>query len=114
MSGTTANPAVGSMTNMGGSSAGSQTVWILDVIENALKALGSSMKDVVRTRLLVETLDDCEEVSRAHGWRFGLEGILPANTLVTAHLAGEEMLVEIETWVEVGSGNRGVVKIIKP
>jgi enamine deaminase RidA (YjgF/YER057c/UK114 family) len=99
------------MTHMGGSSAGSQAVWILDIIEHALKALGSSMKDVVRTRLLVETLDDCEQVSRAHGWRFGLEGILPANTLVTAHIVGEKVLVEIEAWAEVGSGKRGVLRI---
>lgn len=113
VSGTTANPPVASLSNIGGSSAGSQAVWILDIIENALKALGSSMKDVVRTRILLETLDDCEEVSRAHGERFGVEGILPANTLVTAHIAGEQMLVEIETWAEVGSGNLGVLSITK-
>lgn len=101
------------MTNVGGSSAGSQTVWILDIIEGALKALGSSMKDVVRTRLLLETLDDCEDVSRMHGERFRGEGIIPANTLVTAHVVGESMLVEIETWAEVGSGKLGVLKVVK-
>ncbi|CZR67807.1 uncharacterized protein PAC_17706 [Phialocephala subalpina] len=45
---------------VGGSSPGSQTVRILDIIEGALKALGSYMKDVVRTRTLVEDLKYCE------------------------------------------------------
>jgi hypothetical protein len=36
------------------------------------------------------------EVSRAHGWRFGCEGIFPANTLVGAQIVREDM-VEIET-----------------
>lgn len=69
------------------------------------------MKDIVRTRILVEDLKYCEEVSRAHGWRFSCEGILPANTLVSAHIAGEEMLVEIEAWAECGSGKQGVLRI---
>lgn len=143
VSGTTANSPVPELQNMGGSSAASQTVWILDIIENALKALGSCMKDVVRTRIMVEDLKYTEEVSRAHGWKFVNEGILPANTFgkfssrssmlqvqrrkralyfqaqwlikgtVTAHLAGETMLVEIEAWAEVGSGGKGVLRIKK-
>ena len=113
VSGTTANSPVSSMANVGGSSAGSQTVWILNIIEGALKALGSCMKDVVRTRILIEDLMYCEEAARAHGWRFGCEGIWVANTLVAAHIVGEEMLVEIEAWAEVGSGRQGVLRIEK-
>lgn len=71
VSGTTSNSPVPELSAIGGFSAGSQTVRILDIIEGALKALGSCMKDIVRTRLLVEDLKYCEEVSRAHGWRFG-------------------------------------------
>ncbi|KAM0820870.1 putative NADP-dependent oxidoreductase domain-containing protein [Seiridium cardinale] len=81
VSGTTSNSPVPELQNVGGSSAASQTVWILDIIENALKGLGSCMKDIVRTRIMVEDLKYTEEVSRAHGWRFSCEGILPANTL---------------------------------
>lgn len=99
------------LSSIGGSSAGSQTVRILDIIEGALKALGSCMKDIVRTRILVEDLKFCEEVSRAHGWRFGCEGILPANTLIAAHIVGEQMLVEIEAWAECGSGKYEVLRI---
>ncbi|KAF4637234.1 hypothetical protein G7Y89_g850 [Cudoniella acicularis] len=109
VSGTTPNSPVAEIPAIGGSSVGSQTVWILDIIEGALKALGSSMKDVVRTRLLVEDLKDCEEVSRAHGWRFGCEGILPSNTLVKAGIVGEAMLVEIETWA-VNSNTKPILK----
>lgn len=101
------------MANVGGSSAGSQTVWILNIIEGVLKALGSCMKDVVRTRILVEDLTYCEEVTRAYGWRFGCEGILVANTLVAARIVGQEMLVGIEAWAEVGSGKNSVMKIEK-
>lgn len=71
------------------------------------------MKDVVRTRILLETLDDCEEVARAHGDRFRSENVFPANTLVTAHIAGASMLVEIEAWAEVGSGLLEVFRIVK-
>ena len=113
VSGTTANSPVAEIPAVGGSSAGSQTVRILDIIEGALKALDSSMKDVVRTRNLVEDLKYCEEVCLAHGWRFKCEGISPTNTLVTAHIMGEEMLVEIEAWAEVGSGKHGVLRIGK-
>jgi enamine deaminase RidA (YjgF/YER057c/UK114 family) len=111
VSGTTSNSPVAEIPAIGGSSAGSQTVRILDIIENALKALDSSMKDVVRTRVLVKDLKYCEEVALAHGWRFKCEGILPANTLVAANITGEEMLVEIEAQAEVGLGKQGVLRI---
>jgi enamine deaminase RidA (YjgF/YER057c/UK114 family) len=88
-------------------------VRILDIIEGALKALDSSLKDVVRTRILVEDLKYVDEVASAHGGRFECEGIRPANTLVAAGIMGEEMLVEIEAWAEVGSGKKGVLRIGK-
>jgi hypothetical protein len=40
-------------------------------------------------------------------------GILPVNTMVTAGIVGEEMLVGIEAWAEVGSGDKGVVRVEK-
>jgi enamine deaminase RidA (YjgF/YER057c/UK114 family) len=86
-------------------------VHILDIIENALKALGSCLSDVVRTRIMVRDEKVCEEVSRAHGWVFKAAGVRPANTFVTAGLIGDEMLVEIEAEAEVGSGKEGVLRI---
>ncbi|KAI4602575.1 hypothetical protein KJ359_007790 [Pestalotiopsis sp. 9143b] len=111
VSGTTANSPISELPNVGGGSARSQTVWILDIIERSLTALGASFADIVRTRIMVQNLEDCEEVSRAHGWRMKCAGILPANTLVSVGVVGDNMLVEIEAWAEVGSGDQSVLQI---
>ncbi len=71
------------------------------------------MKDVVRTRVMIEDLKYCEQVARVHGWRFGCEEIMVANTLVAAHIVGNEMLVEIEAWADAGSGKQCVLRIDK-
>ncbi|KAL5340189.1 NADP-dependent oxidoreductase domain-containing protein [Aspergillus crustosus] len=103
VSGTTANSPVPSrIPVLGGSSAGSQTVAVLDIIGHTIKALGGSLSDVVRTRIMVANEADCEAVSRAHGWVFNCEGVRPANTLVTAGLIGLEFLVEIEAEAQLG------------
>lgn len=86
---------------------------ILDIIEDALKALGSSLSDVVRTRIMVRDVNACEEVSQAHGWVFKMSGVLPSNTLVTAGIVGDQMLVEIEAEAEVGSSKQGKTSIAK-
>ena len=67
------------------------------------------MKDVVRTRIMVQYVEDCEEICRAHGWVFGCVGVRPANTLVVTGLIGPEYLVEIEVEVEIGF--EGVLRI---
>ncbi|KAK2614156.1 hypothetical protein N8I77_001008 [Diaporthe amygdali] len=113
VSGTTANPPVSSLSCVGGRSAASQAVWALDIIEGALKALGSSMNDIVRTRVILSSRKDAEAVSEAHGARMKCAGILPANTLIEATLYEDEFLVEIEAWAEVDSGARGTVRVYK-
>ena len=62
------------------------------------------MADVVRTRVIIRREEHCEQVSEAHGWVFRCSGVRPSNTLITAGLIGDEMLVEIETEAVVGSG----------
>ena len=57
-------------------------------------AQGGSLKDVIRTRVFVNNIEDWEVVARAHGVRF--KNIDPANTLVQAKLVGEGYKVEIE------------------
>lgn len=79
---------------VGESDPGVQTHFIIDKLEGALLALGSSLEDVVRTRIFVRNIEDWEPVARAHGARFKF--IQPANTLVEAKLVGDEYLVEIE------------------
>lgn len=105
ISGTTANSPIPSIPILGGSSPRSQTVAVLDIIVRALKALGSSPKDVIRTRIMVRNIDDVDEISRAHGWFFECFGVRPANTLVMAGLVGTEFLVEIEAEAIVGCGS---------
>ncbi|KAI1608233.1 NADP-dependent oxidoreductase domain-containing protein [Exophiala viscosa] len=111
ISGTTANSPIPTIPAIGGCCARSQTVRVLDIIENALKALGSSLSDVVRTRIMIRDASVCEEVSRAHGWVFQMAGVRPANTLVTAGLVGDHMLVEIEAEAEVECAMAGVYSI---
>lgn len=71
------------------------------------------MKDIVRTRVMLRDAKDAEAVSKEHGWRMKCAGILPANTLIQAGLYEDQMLVEIETWAEVGSAENGILQIVK-
>ena len=84
---------------------------VIDIIHEALKALGSSLSDVVRTRIMVKDMQNCEEVSLAHGWAFKCVGVLPSNTLVQCGLAGDQFIIEIEAEAEVGSSKLGSLKI---
>lgn len=79
---------------IGGDDAGSQAHFCLDKIEGAIRSLGGTIDDVVRTRIYVASPDVAEAVSRAHGSRLG--HLQPANTLVQAGLIGDGYLVEIE------------------
>jgi enamine deaminase RidA (YjgF/YER057c/UK114 family) len=74
--------------------AGAQTTYILDKISASLRAAGSKIEDVVRTRVFLRHERDCEAVSRAHGRVFG--SIMPANTLIVAGGLIGDYEVEIE------------------
>lgn len=72
-----------------------QTVRCLDIIERALRDLGSGLEDVVRTRIFVTDITRWEEVGRAHGERFRAHP--PCTTMVEVRrLIDPAMLVEIE------------------
>lgn len=97
VSGTTATHATKAI---GGNDPASQTHFIIDKIEGALQSLGSSLEDVIRTRIFIKNINDWEPVAMAHGARF--KDIQPANTMVQANLIGEDYLVEIEVeaWIQ--------------
>ncbi len=66
----------------------------LEIVETALLEAGSSLADVVRTRVYLVRAEDFEQVARAHGEAFS--EIRPVNTTVVAALIDPRWLLEIE------------------
>jgi enamine deaminase RidA (YjgF/YER057c/UK114 family) len=67
----------------------------IEIIGDALEALGSSLVDVVRTRMFVTDIDRWREYGRAHREAFGEHP--PATSMVEVRrLIHPDMLIEIE------------------
>ena len=75
-----------------------QTRFIIAKIEKVLISAGSTLADIVRTRIFTTDISRWEEIDRAHGEFF--RGIKPASTMVEVRsLINPGMLVEIEATV---------------
>ncbi len=65
------------------------------IISEALEQAGSSVDDVVRTRMYIVDPADADQVGRAHGQIFG-EAMPVATMVVVAGLLDERWKVEVE------------------
>lgn len=93
VAGTTAVDAEGRV--IGEGDAYAQAAFILQKIERALREAGAGLRDVVRTRMYLVSLDDEKAVGRAHAEVFG--EIRPAATMIQiAGLVDKRLRVEIE------------------
>jgi enamine deaminase RidA (YjgF/YER057c/UK114 family) len=74
----------------------------LDIIVNALKQLGASPAQVVRTRMYALKPEHWPEIGRAHGEVFA--DVQPATTMVFTGFIDPDMLVEIEAEAIIEEG----------
>lgn len=72
-----------------------QAVFIFQKIEKILLAAGSSMEDVIRTRMYVTDISKWQDAGKAHALFF--KEIKPVTTMVeVSRLIDPELLIEIE------------------
>ncbi len=100
VAGTTAVERSGRVHRPGDTAA--QTRFTLQRIDVALQAVGSSLRDVVRTRAYLVDMSDAAAFARAH--REALEEAAPVLTVVGAQLATPGLMVEVE--VDAIAGDR--------
>jgi enamine deaminase RidA (YjgF/YER057c/UK114 family) len=80
---------------VGRGDAAAQARRCLEIIAAALEAAGASLRDVVRTRILLTRIDDWQAVAGVHGEVF--RDIRPVNTIMqVSRFIDPDWLVEIE------------------
>jgi isochorismate pyruvate lyase len=93
VTGTTAVKEDGGLVGVGDGYAQAKRCY--EIIEKALRELGASLADVVRTRMFVTDISRWEDFGRAHREAFAAHP--PATTMVeVSALIDPEMLIEIE------------------
>lgn len=71
-----------------------QTLQVFETIENALKAVGSGLEDVISTRVFIQTPGDTPAVMEVFGEKF--RGVDPTTTVTCPPLGSSVYKVEIE------------------
>lgn len=99
VSGTAAYDAQGRVVQPGNMHA--QSVRCLEIIREAIEALGGGMEHVVRSRIYVTDIQRADEVGRAHAAAFGKHPPTATMVEVTA-LIDPDLVVEIEVEAWVG------------
>ena len=80
---------------VGVSDPATQTRQCLETIESALKEAGASMKDVIRTRMLLTNIEDWREVAKVRGEYF--KDVKPVDTVMqVSTFINPEWLIEVE------------------
>ena len=93
VSGSAAVDAEGNLVGEGDAYA--QARQCIQVIDDALREAGASLKDVMRTRIYVTDIEQWAEISRAHQEAFG--DVMPATSMLeVSRLIDPKMVVEIE------------------
>jgi enamine deaminase RidA (YjgF/YER057c/UK114 family) len=87
---------------VGGNDPYEQTKFIIQKIEKILATAGSSLKEVVRTRMFVTDISRWEEYGKAHGEFF--KHIKPCTSMIEVKgLIAPEYLIEIEATAIIGA-----------
>ena len=80
---------------VGKGDAAAQARRCIEIIESALKELGSGLADVIRTRIFLTRIEDWPAVAGVHGEFF--RGIHPATTVVqVVSFIDPDWLIEVE------------------
>lgn len=81
--------------NVGKGDAAAQARRCFEISRGALEEMGATLRDVIRTRILLTRIEDWEAVARVHGEIFA--EVKPASTVMqVSRFVDPEWLVEIE------------------
>ena len=87
----------------GGSDPYAQAIHALRNVEAALRTVGASMEDVVRSRIYLARFSDLQPVAKAHAEVF--RKIRPAISILTCDMVSPDILVEFDVDAVLGTSN---------